>query len=114
MTGKISVHLPTISQMKMEYELGKIEIEVPSETSLDPQGEKTLKKVKEHVFETVKPIMERWSSRGVHGSPEHVVLKNTDGVAVTDDRHLRESIQRSTEFSAVFAKELEKKCSVLN
>lgn len=90
----IKVSLPSISMMKMEYK-SHIELDLPSEGF-------TLPGIKKEVFKKAWEVLESWSPIGIHGTPDHVILRDEYDVEITNDIQLRDRINQSCNFSAVF------------
>ncbi len=144
----ITVHLPTISLMKIYADIPAIEVDVTDieKTSLQlsdagkeilqgfysekcvfntlpkeviaytvnlvnlMHSDRMLMKIKENIFEQMKPIMLQWAPHRVHGSPELICFRDEDEMEITNDFHLKVCLQNPSNFSAVFRRALEVPC----
>ena len=80
--------------MKMENK-PYIKLDVPDEGF-------TLPEIKNEIFKKAWEVLECWSPIGIHGTPDHIVLRDEYDVEITDDIQLRERMNKSLNFSAVF------------
>ena len=90
----IKVALPTISMMKMEYR-SHIQLNIPSKGF-------TLPEIKKEIFNRTWEILEQWSPKGIHGTSDHVILMDEYDVEIIDDDQLKDRLNKSLNFSAVF------------
>ncbi|GEM_PF-5607925 len=90
----LRVTLPTIDRMKMEFK-SYIELQIPSESF-------TLPEIKAEIFKKAWEVLEVWSPNGIHGKPDDVILRNRYDQEITNDLDLKERINKSENFSAVF------------
>lgn len=85
----VKVFFPTVMKMYFESQL-----EVDDKSA-------TLKDIKEKVFDIFWKTMIQFMDK--HGSSDMVVLRDNKGVEITDDAFLKECLQKSSDFSAVFS-----------
>ena len=90
----INVALPTVLAMEIKY-TPHIQLNLPSEGF-------TLQEIKKEIFDRAWEVLEQWSPKGIHGTPDHIILMDEFDVEIINDSELRDRLSNSLNFSVIF------------